>query len=486
MQDHWKNRAYGLLSASLTPPRHELNELDWKLDLSAKGDRVAEHLCAMANHPGGGYLAFGVDDQGVAIGVDQSQVKSIIARLSSVARDGVEPPLTLDHTVERFEDRALLLIRVIESPTKPVHLRGKGMEHAFIRSGGTTRKASRQDLGNLLLHSRTPRWEELNSSVLINGQDVLSQLDLPPILELLDRPAPTAIDEILSWARGEGFVTGHGSGEYYITHLGAVASAKDITDFPEISRKAVRLIVYNGRDKSEIKLQREGKKGYAIGFKGLLEFLVAQLPQSEVIEKALRVRRTVYPELALRELIANALIHQDFTVSGAGPIIEVFDDRLVISNPGGLLPSKQLNRLIGTQPESRNERLAGAFRRYKICEELGSGLLKAGKQAEVWGLPPIKFESNNNSFSVTLFAPRSYAEMTQSERLDACYQHCVLRYYSSEKMTNKSLRERLRMPDKQRPMVSALLQQALEQDLIRTADPENRSRKYTEYLPFWA
>lgn len=486
MSDLWKNRAYALLSASLTPPRHELNDLDWKLDLSAKGDRVAEHLCAFANNPGGGFLVFGVNDNGDAVGVDEEQIKQILTRLSSIARDGLEPPAKLEHSVERFEERALLMVRVAESDVKPVHLRGRPLDQTFIRSGGTTRKASRQDLGSLLLHSRTPRWEELNATVLVPGPEVLEALDFGPIFEILERPQPSNEAEILKWAAGEGFLENHQDGGYYITNLGAIAVAKDISKYPGLARKAIRLVVYNGKDKSEIKLEREGQKGYAIGFKGLLDFLVAQLPQSEVIEKALRVRRTVYPELALRELIANALIHQDFTVPGAGPLIEVFSDRLVITNPGGLLPSKQLNRLIGTQPESRNERLAGAFRRYKMCEELGSGLHKAGIQAEIWGLPPIKFESSDNFFRVTLFSPRSYAEMTQAERLEACYQHAVLRYYSSEKMTNKSLRERLRMPDKQRPMVSALLQQALEQELIKTADPENKSKKYTEYLPYWA
>lgn len=210
------------------------------------------------------------------------------------------------------------------------------------------------------------------------------------------------------------------------------------------------------------------------------------LPQSEVIKQALREKRTVYPEIALREIIANALIHQDFSISGSGPLIEIFDDRVEVSNPGGLLPSKRLDRLIGTQPESRNEQLARTFRRYKICEERGSGLLKAGLETELYGLPPIHFSASSNHFKVTLFAPRTFARMSPQERLDACYQHAVLKYFSSGAMTNKSLRERLKMPEKQRSMVSVLIQEALDQGLIKAADPENRSRKFAEYVPAWA
>jgi predicted HTH transcriptional regulator len=210
------------------------------------------------------------------------------------------------------------------------------------------------------------------------------------------------------------------------------------------------------------------------------------LPQSEVIEKALRTKRTVYPEIALREIVANALIHQDFSVTGAGPLIEIFDDRIEMSNPGGLLPSKRLDRLIGTQPESRNEQLARAFRRYKICEERGSGLLKAGLQVELYGLPPIEFTAGPNHFKVTLYSPRTFAEMSARERLEACYQHAVLKYYSDSAMTNTTLRERLKMPEKQRSMVSVLIQDAIDLRLVKPADPENKSKKFAEYVPFWA
>ena len=102
-------------------------------------------------------------------------------------------------------------------------------------------------------------------------------------------------------------------------------------------------------------------------------------------------------------------------------MVEVFDDRVEVSNPGGLLPSKQVTRLIGTQPESRNELLAKAFRRYRICEERGSGLLKAGQAVEEAGLPPTDFTAEATYFKVTLRSPRSFARMTVRERLEACH-----------------------------------------------------------------
>lgn len=84
----------------------------------------------------------------------------------------------------------LLFVYMPESPIKPVHLRGKGLEYAFIRSGGTTRRASRQEIGALLLHSSSPRWEELRASVLLDQDGLLAKLSVDPILAMLKRPTP--------------------------------------------------------------------------------------------------------------------------------------------------------------------------------------------------------------------------------------------------------------------------------------------------------
>lgn len=413
-------------------------------------------------------------------------IETTINQLANLGRQGLEPPLALDHAVEDDESARLLFVHVPESAVKPVHLRGKSLEHAFIRSGGTTRAASRQEIGTMMLNSRTPRWEDLHASVLLTDAELSARLNAEPILKMLERPAPTTPEELRIWMAGERFIAREPAGGGYVTNLGAIAAARKLADFPDLSRKAARVVVYEGLNKAKTKQEQEGVKGYEISFQGLLEFVTSLLPQSEVIEQALRRKRTVYPEIALREIVANALIHQDFSITGAGPLIEIFDDRIEISNPGGLLPSKRLDRLIGTQPESRNEQLARAFRRYKICEERGSGLLKAGLQVELYGLPPIEFSAGTNHFKVTLYAPRTFAQMSARERLEACYQHAVLKHYSDSALTNKSLRERLKMPEKQRSMVSVLIQEAIDQKRIKRADPENTSRKFAEYVPIWA
>ena len=117
-------------------------------------------------------------------------------------------------------------------------------------------------------------------------------------------------------------------GGFTITNLGAVLFAKRMDQFDNLFRKAPRVIVYDGPDKlSQSRVVAPGTKGYVVGFSGLIDFIGAQIPVNDTISKALRKEIKMFPDVMLRELVANALIHQDFnetgTQRGASPLVEV-------------------------------------------------------------------------------------------------------------------------------------------------------------------
>jgi ATP-dependent DNA helicase RecG len=482
---NWIAKAIAYLEKSLGKVPTELNEIDWKESLSPNNDKLCQHISAFSNLPGGGFLVFGINNKTAEIiGVDRSASDLIVDKLASLCRDSVSPLVRLDHSIETFRGKELLFVHIIESAVKPVHLFGKTIEDSFIRSGGTTRKASRQDVGALMLNSKSPTWEELHASKLLSDIEVITLLEYDKILELLGNPIPTDLKEIMRWLQDEKMVV-DGKG-YYITNFGAISSAKDLTKFDGLTRKSVRLIKYEGKNKAGASKEFPGQKGYAIGFEGLITFIQGLLNDSEVIRNSLRVNTSIYPVIALRELAANILIHQDFTIKGSGPMIEIFDDRIVFTSPGKLLPSKTIDRLIRTTPESRNEVLASAFRRYHICEERGSGFEKAVINIELFGLPPLKFEEHENFFVVTMFSPRKFAEMSNEERIEACYQHSIIEYYGNGGFNNASLRKRLGMNDKQASQVSLLIKEAIDAGKIKPKDDDNVSKKFSLYVPYWA
>ena len=133
-----------------------------------------------------------------------------------------------------------------------------------------------------------------------------------------------------------------------------------------------------------------GGKGYVVGFEGLMKYLQALIPTEEVISGAIREQKTAYPILAIREAVANALIHQDFSITGTGPVVEVFQNRIEITNPG--TPLVEVARIIDNPPRSRNEKLAALMRRLRMCEELGTGWDKITISCELQQLPAPRIQ----------------------------------------------------------------------------------------------
>uniref|UniRef100_E6QG41 MloB n=1 Tax=mine drainage metagenome TaxID=410659 RepID=E6QG41_9ZZZZ len=179
--------------------------------------------------------------------------------------------------------------------------------------------------------------------------------------------------------------------------------------------------------------------------------------------------------------MANAMIHQDMTITGAGPLVEMFSDRLEITNPGQ--PLVQPERFLDFPPRSRNEALASLMRRMRLCEEQGTGIDKVFVAVELHQLPPPDFRVEGDAVRAVLYAPRRFADMTPQERVRACYQHAALKYVTGKRMKNASLSERLGIDSQNAAQASVVIRQALKAGLIRPADP---AHPRAGYVPFWA
>ncbi len=181
--------------------------------------------------------------------------------------------------------------------------------------------------------------------------------------------------------------------------------------------------------------------------------------------------------------MANALIHQDFFVTGAAPMVEIFEDRLEITNPGAPLVDTQ--RFVDTPPKSRNEALVSLMRRTGICEERGSGWDKVVGQTEAYQLPAPLIETGDWYTRVILFASRPLTKMTKPDRIRAVYLHACLRYVNQEHTTNASVRKRFGIESQNIAAASRLIKEAVDADRIVPYDPAAAPR-LMRYVPVWA
>ena len=176
----------------------------------------------------------------------------------------------------------------------------------------------------------------------------------------------------------------------------------------------MRVIKYSGAGRFDASTEREDTRGYATAFTAIVDHVMALIPSNEVIDRSLRKTVPMFPAIAVRELVSNALIHQDFSVTGAGPMVEIFDDRIEITNPGE--PLVNTDRFVDAPPKSRNEALASLMRRFRICEERGSGIDRVVAEVEAFQLPAPLFEAPVGSTRSVLFAHKPLSGMGKAER----------------------------------------------------------------------
>lgn len=477
----WINRALALLKDSLEPVPSELNEIDWKSGLSDKTDRLAQHISAFANHLYGGILVYGVNDDGSLFSLGKEQVDDIVKKLGNIAHNNLSHRIQVEHAIEPYNGKNLLFIFIPEEQEKPVHLRGKDIYASYYRSGGQTLKMSPKQVQMLIAKSMGISFEENTALDNLTQEDVLSLLDYQALYRILDKNVPKSTDTILAKLKDMDYCH-EKNGKWSITNLGAILFARQLSSFPSLSGREVVVRKYVGQNNRQLQHEQRGGLGYAVGFEGLIDYIMRNTG-NEVIDVAREIDPT-YPRVAIREFVANALIHQDFAIDGSPITIEIFSNRLVITNPGA--PLNNINRLLDLPPRSRNERLAQSMLLLNLCERRGSGVDRAIEAVEKMFLPPVKFQTLDDYTRVTLFPQKSLSEMTKREKIMACYQHACLMWEDNETITNQSIRDRFKLNKNQAPTATRILADTVEAGFIKSTDDEFQSKKYSSYVPFYA
>ena len=467
---------------------HEIEWVELKVD-NANPQEIGEYLSALSNAAALNGKAFAY----VVWGVEDSTHRVVGTKFSPfAAKKGNEPleawllRLLAPRIHFRFYEVCIdgldvVVLEIGRAFGHPVRFQND----EFIRIGSAKKPLKEApDRERALWRSfdQTP-FEEMLAVEHVSADEVLRLIDHEAYFDSLKRPIPGHQNGILAALSDDGLIKPCEAGGWNITRLGAILFARRLDDFRSLWRKAMRVIHYRGNGRTDGAKERVFSRGYASGFEELMEHINGLLPSHEVIGRALRKTVPVYPEPAVRELVANALIHQDFLVTGAGPMVEIFADRIEITNPGEPLVDTQ--RFVDCVPKSRNETLASLMRRVGICEERGSGIDNVVLQIESFQLPAPLFEVPPGGTRSILFTHRSLTEMGLSDRVRACYLHACLKRITLGYLTNASLRERFGVEERNKSAVSRYIREAVKAGMIKPFD-EGASRKHMKYVPFWA
>ena len=339
---------------------------------------IKNTIVAFANCDGG-TLYIGVNDDGTACGVDN--VDDTMLRVTNAVRDAVRPDITMfvECRNDVMDEKAIVCVIVQRGTARPYYLQGKGIrpEGVYVRQGASTVPATDTAILNMIKETGGDSYETVRSL----DQNLT-----------FDKSADFFKKRKVEFGKAQ-MRTLHliGDDDMY-TNLAFLLS--------EQCTHMIKMAVFEGSKKSVFKDRRE-----------LSGSLLEQLEEAfDYIDRYNRTRAEFsgldrldmrdYPSEAIREALLNAIVHREYSFSGA-TLISIFEDRIEFVTIGGLVKGITLNDVKLGVSVLRNQYLANIFYRLRLIEAYGTGILKINECYDDYAVKPI-IETTSNAFKITL------------------------------------------------------------------------------------
>lgn len=431
------------------------------------------------------YMLWGIDDEThkiVGTSFNYKKAKKGSEELEAWLSRMLSPRSNFKFYEVEIEGMNLTLLEVPFAEKQPIKFRGE--EYIRIGSNKKNLKEYPEKERDLWRAFDSTPYELRNAKEDVSLDDVIMLLNSTGYYEKMGFALPENKNKIADDFINEKFIRKNDAGTYEITNLGALLISKDLSSFEELSHKSVRVIWYKDNNRLDTIREKVFSGGYAIAYNEIVEYVLTIIPQEETIEASIRKSNLGYPEIAIRELIANIMIHQAIDQKGTNPMVELFKDRIEFSNAGSPLVS--IERIVDTVPISRNENLAGFMHKCGICEERGSGYDKVIHATSKNSMLAPKIENQSDKFTkVTLYLKVPFDLISKEDRVRTCYMQTCFLYVNGEAISNNSVRELFGIDEKDKYKASRIIKDTLEAKFIKPVD-ENTAPRYMKYIPFWA
>lgn len=430
----------------------ELGDIEVKSAQRGTPQRLFESLSAFANRTGGGVILLGLDENRAFEVVGVGDAQRAIEEISHVAAEQLEPTLRPEFTLAEIDGKSVLAIEVFEIPVeqKPCFYKAAGLQSgAYIRVGNTNRQMNSYEVFSYLTARAQPTFDEepvIEATIADLDRERLEEyirqlrrarLDAP----YLNRP----LEEVLKQLR----IIRDVDGVLRPTLAGLLMfGAYPQTFEPQL---VITFLHYYGTDEAE-KTPRGERFLDNRKFEGpipamveaAVNYVMASIRKSSLIEGLLRRDIPEYPEEAVREAVVNAVAHRDYSpyVRGSYIQLRLFADRLEAQSPGGLYGTVTEETLEEEQ-STRNRVLMRLMEDAHLVENRGSGIRAMIDAMRRLNLEPPRFQDRRASFLVTfrshtLMGPEGIAwlnrfadrPLTDRQRLALVYLH------HNEQLTN--------------------------------------------------
>ena len=482
-QDYLKN-----LVRELTKLPYETEWVEFKVN-NIEPQMIGEYISALSNSATlfgrtKGYLVWGIEDKKheiVGTDFDYRNAKKGNEELESWLTRMLTPRLNIKFHEIFYDELKVVVLEIPNAEREPT----KFSSEEYIRIGSNKKNLKgypEKERRLWQLFDNTP-FELHYAKENIKREKIFEFLNYIGYYNLLNQPIPKNEEKIIEDFINEKFIVKNEIGNYNISNLGALLISKDFKKFDKLSKKNVRVIWYKKNNRLETIREQVFSGGYAVDYENIINYILTIIPQEEIIVDSIRKSFLAYPEIAIRELVANILIHQALDQTGTSPMIELFENRIEFSNLGA--PLVPVDRVVDTVPISRNENIAGFMHKCGICEERESGYDKVIDATNKNILLAPKIENQDNNFTkVTLYSKVPFELIKKEDKIRTCYMLSCLKYVSEGAISNSDVREVFGFSEKDKAKATRIIKDTLNAGLIKIVD-KNTAPRYMKYIPFW-
>ena len=369
----------------------ECTAYDFKLMLEEKKPKSwLKSVSAFANGLGGS-LFFGIDNDGIIKGLDD--VQHICEVISNKIRDYMDPLPDVEMLPQRIGDIGILQLKVTTGHYTPYYYVGDGQRVAFVRVGDESLPATAEQMVRLVLKGSNKTFDSLHTDYKIEDT---SFTILANTFKLR-----TGQDWYKKYLLSFGLVTGTGG----LTNAGAL-----FADDCPLWQSRLYCTRWDGKEKGDAINDAEFTGNILMLLREAMNFVKSNTKKGWEKLPDGRKNKPEYAERAVLEAMVNHFIHRDYTVMGGEVHLDIYDDRLTVTSPGGMYNGMLIQNLdiADVSSERRNPILANVMAQLDYMEKRGSGLTRICNETKALDgyrdeLKP-KFKSTPTQFQTILFA----------------------------------------------------------------------------------
>lgn len=379
----------------------ESKDIEFKELLPQDSKNYMKTIVAFSNGAGG-RLVIGIrDEDRKVVGVDPATVFEMIDKITNAISDSCEPLIIPDISMQTIEDKTIIVVEISRGRQRPYYLKSLGLDKGvYIRTAGSTRAADRPTIQEMYYEDENRSFDcvakrdigvtDSDINALCSDMKQEAQRNCPTKTQAKAVKTPTR-NNLITWG-----ILKEEDGKIWATN--AYYYLRGMDGF----WSQIQCAVFKGTTRGKFIDKREYGGNLWDQVEQAYQFVLRNIHLGARMKGIQRQDIYELPPESIRELIINAVVNCSF-LQASHIQVAIYDDRLEITSPGGLMPGVTIDKMKEGFSKVRNRGIANAFSYMNLIEQWGSGIPKILAETAEYGLPEVEFIDMGNALRINMY-----------------------------------------------------------------------------------